>query len=440
MEGRVKMKGFVGLAAIVAIVIVLLFLGTFPIETPSDPYIPPTPECDPGYRCKDSSHSAYLNQDCSWSSVQLCSDGCINGKCLNLECQAGPSCVNSYTLGYLMPDCSWENTENCENGCFQGECQLDTCTAGWVCTDSTHRSYQGIDCSMSSKETCDFGCLDGSCKTDPCSGCSGSAGTCKEKYCENSVCKTRIKDNCCGNGACDGTENCDTCSVDCGICDLPTIPSSYQLTKSMRCTVNRDPTGCLVMASQSIAEYYGHSDSYDYIQSKMNCQSDCVPDTLEILIPETKLDFPDGVDPLRLIVPDSEKKSQLALCSTGGCSCNDVFKYFKLKGENVYCLYFNEELAKLAISRETPVIVGSDVLGHGHAYVMYRYDTSKIIAWSPNNPTGDTCFYYNFKPVDYSNIYIMIMIVPSTQSEGDFCIKTDDCNYGLACSNYICQR
>ena len=40
-----------------------------------------TPACTPGSKCKDTSHKAYQNADCSWKSVTYCEHGCQNGEC-----------------------------------------------------------------------------------------------------------------------------------------------------------------------------------------------------------------------------------------------------------------------------------------------------------------------------------------------------------------------
>lgn len=69
------------------------------------------PVCEPGWECQDSTHKAYKNSDCTWSSVTYCEYGCEDGVCKE-EPGPGP-CTN---------DCSAYGISECRNNINYFEC------------------------------------------------------------------------------------------------------------------------------------------------------------------------------------------------------------------------------------------------------------------------------------------------------------------------------
>lgn len=57
-------------------------------------------------------------------------------------------------------------------------------------------------------------------------GCWGNPTECTVNTCISGACSTRIVANCCGNDMCESSENCNTCTSDCGGCPLPVVTST----------------------------------------------------------------------------------------------------------------------------------------------------------------------------------------------------------------------
>ena len=88
------------------------------------------PTCALGWKCKDASHKAYQNADCSWSSVTYCEHGCQNGECKAPTCSPGWKCKDESHKAYQNADCSWKSVTYCEHGCQNGECRPPSCASG----------------------------------------------------------------------------------------------------------------------------------------------------------------------------------------------------------------------------------------------------------------------------------------------------------------------
>jgi len=101
-----------------------------------------------------------------------------------------------------------------------------------VCGDGICDQDEGLGCPVD----CDpyYGsCGDGLCNgAEDCSSCSNDCGTCPSIVCGNGICQAgETCSNCaadcgncgpvCGNGICDGSETCSSCSADCGTCSGP---------------------------------------------------------------------------------------------------------------------------------------------------------------------------------------------------------------------------
>ena len=151
------------------------------------------PVCTAGWECTDSTHKAYKESDCTWSSVTNCANGCSNGECLSPkksngescsvsdDCDSG-NCLDEGVCGPAGTEC-WSN-----NGCNINE----NCQDG-LCVLSTPKKSNGESCSVS--DDCDSGnCLD--------EGVCGPAGT-----------------ECWSNNGCNINENCQD-----GLCVLSTQP------------------------------------------------------------------------------------------------------------------------------------------------------------------------------------------------------------------------
>ena len=160
--------------------------------------------CTEGWKCKDATHKAYQNEDCTWKDSAYCQTGCSDGECNDNPC-AGVSCEDSCdgsTRSYngVCSDgvCSY-STINCTQGCEDGVCLGDPC-AGVDCPNTCSgdtRKYNG-SCSdgqcQYSEENCAFGCASGVCLGDNCDGV-----TCDD-YCDGG---TRYYDGSCSNGICE---------------------------------------------------------------------------------------------------------------------------------------------------------------------------------------------------------------------------------------------
>jgi hypothetical protein len=62
---------------ILIFIILAAILGIVLVSTVVQPQ-----ECSSGWHCYDSTHRGYENSDCSWSSVTVCPNGCLDGECI----------------------------------------------------------------------------------------------------------------------------------------------------------------------------------------------------------------------------------------------------------------------------------------------------------------------------------------------------------------------
>jgi len=142
-----------------------------------------------------------------------------------------------------------DNNENqpivatpCGNAqCDPGEtcqtCPYDCkCTGATMCNISDSRA-DTVGCAP----FCGNGVCDSredmcNCRQD-CNTCFGDLETCKEFYCNDSVCATRSTPMCCGNGICDSNENTCSCSTDCGACSGYAGPCQEYYCENLTCSI-----------------------------------------------------------------------------------------------------------------------------------------------------------------------------------------------------------
>ncbi|MEM4389136.1 MAG: hypothetical protein QXG98_00555 [Candidatus Micrarchaeia archaeon] len=105
------------------------------------------------------------------------------------------------------------------------------------CPDGTLVENASL-CPVPPSRVCPFSCDDANpCTSDYCSaetnyscahaplsgeqaGCSGNITPCQYRTCEAGVCETRMREDCCGNGACEASEDASTCPVDCMLANV----------------------------------------------------------------------------------------------------------------------------------------------------------------------------------------------------------------------------
>jgi len=205
------------------------------------------PACTPDWKCKDSSHKAYQEADCSWRSETYCQYGCQNGECKSPTCTPDWKCKSASVRAYQNADCSWGAESHCTHGCENGQCKSPTCTKDWKCKDPHHKAFQQRDCSWrpGSETYCEYGCKDGACKAPSCTrgweckdwhhkayrkaDCSWRPGS--ETYCEHG----------CEGGECKSAPPIVSLVVD----DLETDKRQYRANEpvTFRFTVANNGTG-----------------------------------------------------------------------------------------------------------------------------------------------------------------------------------------------------
>lgn len=178
--------------------------------------------CDDGNNTSADGCSDQCQVEAGWScsgSPSVCATGCGDGVMAGAEaCDDGNSALG----------------DGCSN-----TCQIE---AGWSCSGSPSVCTTGCgDGVMAGAETCDDGntalgdgCSD-QCQVEAGWSCSGTPSVCTTgcgdgvvagaEGCDdgNNVSSDGCSDTCqietgCGNGTCESTEDCTTCSVDCGAC------------------------------------------------------------------------------------------------------------------------------------------------------------------------------------------------------------------------------
>ncbi len=171
--------------------------------------------CTVGRKCKDNSHKAFQNSDCSWKSETLCEFGCFNGACKEDPCKGigcGSRCDGNnlqYNGKCIDGNCVFE-TKTCAVGCINAACKQAPCTKDCndYCENNVrHYNRACIDgnCFYSTVQ-CSFGCIGILCKGDPCANINCVIdkkcvnGSCVQKTCsemQGSICASG--QNCSGN-------------------------------------------------------------------------------------------------------------------------------------------------------------------------------------------------------------------------------------------------
>jgi hypothetical protein len=143
----------------------------------------------------------------------LCSSGCPSGqtKCADEICRP-PECCNDISLCCLDENdgCCSPDSQKCDVDCIVNGISNDPdCGSGASCGDGSCSSTE--DCNSCSLDcgVCDPNPVCGDNTCDPNESCSSCETDCGN--CGNCL-------NSCGDGCCDSTENCNSCSLDCGTC------------------------------------------------------------------------------------------------------------------------------------------------------------------------------------------------------------------------------
>jgi len=154
---------------------------------------------------------------CDGGVIQVSSD--CGACCVGGTCQAGgggDSCSDKNGIC-----CNSDQT--CEGGTVEGADDCSTCCIGGTCTDvsETCSDKDGDCCEFD--EVCSGGSYDAATDCDNC--CVGgtceavSTGVCGDSNCDADECQTCPDDcsfnKCCGDGTCDGREDCESCAADC---------------------------------------------------------------------------------------------------------------------------------------------------------------------------------------------------------------------------------
>ena len=181
--------------------------STTPIEGVSD-------ACDTGWACKDATHKAFRQADCTWKMESTCAFGCVAGKCRETDCQQadcenfcadGIRYFNGRCVGvgcrYISSKCQYgcdgdncrstsvpvTDTDSCENMTCPDYCSSDVRYFNGRCEDGT--------CEYST-QLCSEDCENGKCVSASVGPCAGV--TCND-YCDGN---TRKYNGQCSEGNC----------------------------------------------------------------------------------------------------------------------------------------------------------------------------------------------------------------------------------------------
>ena len=164
------------------------------------------PWCGDG-TCGDDEDCASCASDCGCGCGETCAAaGCVFTACDGLDC-GGDGCGGS------CGECPEHH--GCEAGAcvYVPWCGDGTCDAGEDCGGCAD------DCGCGCGELCQVGgCVFTACDDLECGGdgCGGSCGACPEHHaCVEGLC---VYLSYCGDGTCDGDEDCASCAEDCGAC------------------------------------------------------------------------------------------------------------------------------------------------------------------------------------------------------------------------------
>ncbi|MBQ9395200.1 MAG: hypothetical protein IJU23_06730 [Proteobacteria bacterium] len=207
--------------------------------------------CTNGSRQCDSNGNVQVCENGIWQT-QACSNGCVNGACVNSTgCTNGSKQCDSNGNALICVNGSWQ-TQNCAFGCNNGAClvcengttqcksdgktvqtcsngawyDLTTCDvacSGGACTTSTTCTNGAKQCNgvyvqtctngqwVNASSACENGCENGACKSAP-STCTNGAKQCSGAYvqtCTNGqwVSAASACPNGCENGACKGSSS-----------------------------------------------------------------------------------------------------------------------------------------------------------------------------------------------------------------------------------------
>jgi len=135
-------------------------------------------------------------------------------------------------------------------------------TGSPACTMSFTGSYVGaLPCEGESPPPAPF-CGDGSCNgVENCSACEADCGICPEEQQPLPVC---------GDGSCNGLENCSTCIVDCGSCPVVIFCGDGTCNNNENCTTCSSDCG-----SCPVPEPFCGDDTCDVSENCSTCSSDC---------------------------------------------------------------------------------------------------------------------------------------------------------------------
>jgi hypothetical protein len=133
--------------------------------------------------------------------------------------------------------------ENCAT------CPKDVKCANYeTCQNGKCISFCGNDKCDSNENKC-------TCPKD-CGTCSGSAGTCKEYFCNGIECSTKIKDNCCGNNICETGEDYQSCRSDCekpfDVGEVSFLYDDYKRGTNKYLDINNDDTEEYIATDTSV--------------------------------------------------------------------------------------------------------------------------------------------------------------------------------------------
>jgi len=188
------------------------------------------PDPHPGQLCNTEggfcTSNAVAEAVYDWASSQLlpCCASCTDGQL----CEAGWSPGGVFAAERVVAECPNCGDGSCDTGEYPHTCQNDCGCGDGVCAPSEVRSCVA-DCGQCGDGSCDDVETPKTCPSDCLIMCGdGSCDAAEPDTCpEDCLCSDSASftdhPSVCGDGVCDtavgSPENCDTCSVDCGVID-----------------------------------------------------------------------------------------------------------------------------------------------------------------------------------------------------------------------------
>jgi hypothetical protein len=258
-------------------------------------------DCNAGKESCDTAEN-----DCFCSSNKRCEGSGLSATCEtycgNGVCDGGESCLTCST------DCNKCDGLSCVSA---SECEGDYCV-NEKCSSKPYIEGDGV-CNSNVGESCKNSVIDCSCgNNERC----GQDAVC-ETYCGNGVCEESeagiCKEDCnwCGDGSCNGNDNCENCELDCGECK----------NKKINLLNSKDSEKGSSIKCWDIVEDTCEEKRYGYYNDKFSCapwqyasKGDC---EMQLLKKEVKEEYQKATDKVSSItgavVSDGSQKKEITI-------------------------------------------------------------------------------------------------------------------------------